>query len=158
MTGASAPYVWRANGGYQSRPPPPPPPAPGMVFMPAPPPYMPPPVHYYPGPIDIHGVSHVRSIPIPAPAPAPPSPPKKVEAKPAPKPAPKPGKKAEKKEEPKPKAKISRAPPPLKEGVGYMFPLEHTIIHVFKKAAPIWMEKYHHAPLLAIPNLFPFGS
>jgi len=102
------------------------------------------PVHYFPGPIGIHGVAQRTPAP-PAPAravqakPAAPKPEKKEEAKPAPKP--------EKKEEAKTKAKISRAPPPLKEGVSYMFPLEHTTIHIFQKPAPIWMEKYHHAQL-----------
>ncbi|KAK3672142.1 hypothetical protein LTR78_007895 [Recurvomyces mirabilis] len=141
MTGFSAPYVWRTNGGYQSHPPLP---APGMLFVPAPPPFMQAPVQYYPGPVGIHSVAHRRSTP---PPPPPPAPAKKAEAKPAPKPASEPAPKPEKKEEPKPKAKISRAPPPLKDGVNYMFALEHTTIHIFQKPAPIWMEKYSHAQL-----------
>jgi len=34
------------------------------------------------------------------------------------------------------------APPKLEPGTNYMFDVEHTSIHIFKKAAPIWTEKY----------------
>jgi len=34
------------------------------------------------------------------------------------------------------------APPKLEPGINYMFDVEHTSIHIFKKAAPIWTEKY----------------
>lgn len=35
------------------------------------------------------------------------------------------------------------APPKLEDGESYLFPGNHTMIHVFNKAAPIWnKEKY----------------
>ena len=34
------------------------------------------------------------------------------------------------------------APTELPEGVSYMFDNEHTMLHIFNKAAPIWTEKY----------------
>ncbi|CZT14322.1 uncharacterized protein RCC_00299 [Ramularia collo-cygni] len=34
-------------------------------------------------------------------------------------------------------------PPTLRPGENYMFPPEHTLLHVFNKAAPIWNSKYH---------------
>ena len=34
------------------------------------------------------------------------------------------------------------APPKLPVGANYLFDGDHTMVHIFKKAAPIWTEKY----------------
>lgn len=40
------------------------------------------------------------------------------------------------------KPKNAAAPPGLQEGENYMFDQEHTMLHIFNKAAPVWAEKY----------------
>ena len=92
---------------------------------------------YMQGPIGVHGLSsppppyHANPVanaePCTLPAPAvqapskPPDAPKKEEHK--------------KKENP-------WAPPEHPHGANYLFDSEHTMLHIFQKAAPIWTEKY----------------
>ncbi|KAK5137153.1 hypothetical protein LTR08_000658 [Meristemomyces frigidus] len=109
------------------------------------------------------GSRYQIAIPPPPPPPAPPKekdktlPPKKDEAdkkcgdkkkdqKPPKKPE---AKKDAKKEEPKKKEtkkespkKNRFAPPPLLPGTNYMFPTEHTQLHIFQRAAKVWEDKY----------------
>lgn len=56
-------------------------------------------------------------------------------------------KKEPKKEEKDKKPENLCAPPQLDRGVNYMFDTEHTMLHIFNKAAPIWEEKYHKQEL-----------
>lgn len=46
------------------------------------------------------------------------------------------------------------APPKLDDGVNYMFPKEedHTMLHIFNKAAPVWKEKYRTQKLSVVPQ------
>lgn len=60
----------------------------------------------------------------------PPPPPPQVKKKDAPK-------KEEKKKPANPDA-----PPALPQHANYMYEREHTMLHIFKKAAPVWAEKY----------------
>ena len=56
---------------------------------------------------------------------------------------PEPEKKEDKKEEKKEDKKENPwAPPKLPDGANYLFDGEHTMINIFRKAAPIWTEKY----------------
>jgi hypothetical protein len=47
----------------------------------------------------------------------------------------------EQKENSQPK-RPSRVPPPLMPGCNYMYPLEHTRIHIFRGARKVWEPKY----------------
>jgi hypothetical protein len=129
----SYPYIWRAEGGYRAETPPQ-----GMVMGSAVPPFMPPMLQtmsFIPSPVGIYGLAQHSPATGPPPQqlcvpPPPPPPPKKPEEE----------KEEPKKEEPKPK-RVSRAPPLLMPGSNYMYPLEHTRIHIFRGTRKVWEPK-----------------
>ncbi|KAK4545155.1 hypothetical protein LTR36_003706 [Oleoguttula mirabilis] len=126
--------------------------APPVFTNPAPQPisYMPAPVGIYglfgpPPPYHINVAAPLNQIAIP-PRPPPPQAAKKEDKKPPPKkdedkkPPPKKDDDDKKKKE---APKVNRfAPPPLMPGSNYMFPMEHTKMHIFQKACKVWESKY----------------
>lgn len=51
---------------------------------------------------------------------------------------------------------VTNAVPPLRAGTIYMFPLEHTMIHVLRRAASVWKDKYRGERLyVSLPPSFP---
>lgn len=169
-----SPRYWRASGGYQDVPAPASPPAhtwranggyqdvkesatpeqkPGMYW---------PPWYctqwagqqYVRGPVPVNGVySHPQAMPpqwigpygvgYAGPSGGTPPPPYVAPAPAAEKAK---DEKAAETEEEK-KVENPNAPPKLDEGVNYMFDKEHTMLHIFNKAAPIWEEKYQKQEL-----------
>lgn len=139
------------SAGKKANPPPPQPPKPEpptppteptpqpaavqMFYLPtplAPVPWAWQPAPWLRAPVGINGLC---TAPVPAPPPA------AAEALVPPPPA---ETREEKKVAKEKKAKKfnANAPPSLAKGVNYMYPLEHTILHIFRKAAPVWEERY----------------
>ncbi|KXT00850.1 hypothetical protein AC578_966 [Pseudocercospora eumusae] len=122
-----APYQWRHDQGYL--PPPGSVPVPIIPAMSAP----------------VHQIAYQA----PPPPPAYCFPPGQPVLAAAPPPPPKPSSLApshcSKKSDSKPPPASDYAPPSLRPGINYLFasPNNHTILHIFSKAAPIWEEKYH---------------
>ena len=156
------PNQWRADGGYQQpSTPPAPEPAPNMFCYPYPQQMFQQHVNFVRGPVGIHGLfmppwhqdininfepRYQIAIPPPPPPPAPPErkkedkklPPKKEEEKKDG------GKKTATKDEFKkePPKKNRFAPPSLLPGTNYMFPMEHTQLHIFQRAVKVWQDQY----------------
>ena len=141
------PYQWRADGGYQ--------PSPGSM----PQLFCPPnlafkePLAFVPGPLPVHGVV---SAPTPGcPGLCPIRVPKILKGLIRPKDNDddnnKKKRKSSDKDEPGDNPDINPDyPPTLRPGINYMFPKEHTILHIFNKASPIWEKKYRGQALYVI--------
>ena len=160
---------WRADGGYQDVPEERQQPdqanmclcqgfgrgvGPGYeythAFNPTFAPWMMPQTSFIRGPIGIAGLSSPPPPPPYAPlgGPAPVCAPPIACAPPEPE---KKDKNEEKNEEKKKKKQENLwAPPKLPDGANYMFDGEHTTIHIFRKAAAIWTEKYRGQELYVV--------
>ncbi|KAM0718047.1 hypothetical protein Q7P37_006379 [Cladosporium fusiforme] len=95
--------------------------------------------YLYPPPHPAYQVAYAVPPPAyqPAPAPAPASSKKSTSSKKeAPKAAPPPPASEHH------SAKNANAPPKLRDGMNYMFPAEHTKLHIFNKSSRVWEDKY----------------